>query len=69
MIEWHPSTAGNMLHAVNVKADKTNRNALCFTMCERPPYPPHVADKIGKRKRPLKCTNCLRKVQQIGGGA
>lgn len=69
MIEWHPSTAGNMLHAVNVKADKSNRNSLCFVMCEREPYSAHVAERIGKRKRHLKCTNCLRKLQQIGGGS
>lgn len=68
-IEWHPSTAGNMLHAVNVKVDKTNRNSLCFVMCEREPYPAHVAEKIGKRKKPLKCTRCLIKAQQMGGGS
>lgn len=62
-IEWHPTASVGMLHAVP-KANKANRNSLCYQLCILPPYPPYVLEKQ-KGKKPLRCSICTRKIMRM----
>jgi len=65
-IEWLPSANGGIMHAVLTRIDPTNRNSLCFVMCEREPYSPVTRQKLARQRKPMKCSRCLRKIRDRG---
>lgn len=61
-VDWRVTTTGGLLHAVRRK--KGNRSALCFYLCEVPPYPKHRQEKLDKNP-PRKCTKCEQKLRLL----
>ena len=64
MIEWHPATGGEVLHAVQKSEFYVNRNSLCFKLCELPPYPKHIQIRLDRRGGNWsRCSQCMKKLK------
>jgi len=68
MIDWHPADGGEVLHAVPRSEFFVNRNSLCFTLCELPPYPKYLQVRLARRGEWSKCSRCLKKVKESESG-